>query len=267
MVANDPRVAEVLSWFERRGTRKNRDGMARYGIVAKNVFGVSVEQVRALAKQLGRDHALTDPLWATGWYEARILCAFVGDPQQLTATQMDRWAKDFDNWAICDALCFHLFDRSPLAWRKCEQWCGKPAEFVKRAGFALIASVALHDKQAPDPPFLTALDWIERESGDARNFVKKGISWALRGIGHRNQRLHAAAMELSSRLAASTDPAARWIGRDALRDLTSAATKKRLEKLAKKAGSARAASGETATRKPGKQPTTRKRSAPSRKKF
>jgi 3-methyladenine DNA glycosylase AlkD len=214
------RTREALTWLERRGTKRNRDGMARYGIVAPRSFGVSVARIRELAKRLGRDHDLALALWDTGWYEARMLTAFVAEPARVSPAQMDRWARDFDNWAICDTLCFHLFDRTPHAWRKIEQWSRKRDEFVKRAGFALLASVALHDKKAPDKPFVDALPLIEGAASDTRNFVKKAVSWALRGIGKRNQALEAAALKLARRLAQSSDPAARWVGKDALRDLT-----------------------------------------------
>ena len=222
-------VSEVLSWLERRGTKQNRDGMARYGIVAPKAFGVSVATIRQLAKQIGRDHALAAALWATGWYEARMLAAFVDHPAKVTSVQMDRWARDFDNWAICDTLCFHLFDRTPHAWRKIEQWSGRKDEFVKRAAFALLASVALHDKREPDDRFLKSLTLIERAAPDDRNFVKKGVSWALRLVGRRNKALNRAAVDLSRRLSVSEDPAARWIGRDALKERTGPVVQRRLE--------------------------------------
>jgi 3-methyladenine DNA glycosylase AlkD len=133
---------------------------------------------------------------------------------------MDHWCRDFDNWAICDTVCFQLFDRTPHAWAKVAQWHDKRAEFVKRAAFALIASLAGHDKQAGDEPFLEGLRLVERAASDERNFVKKGVSWALRGTGRRNAPLHAAAMAVARRLAESADAAARWVGRDALRDLS-----------------------------------------------
>jgi 3-methyladenine DNA glycosylase AlkD len=226
--AGDPRVADVLAWLEKRGTARNREGMARYGIVAHKVFGVSMATMQSLAKRLGRDHALAQALWATGWYEARILCAFVGEPARVTAAEMDRWARDFDNWAICDTICMHLFDRTPHAWRKAEQWSGKRTEFVKRAGFALIASLALHDKAAGDAPFRSALRLVERDATDSRNFVKKAVNWALRSVGSRNTALHAAALEVAERLAASADATARWVGKDAVRALRSAPTLKRV---------------------------------------
>jgi 3-methyladenine DNA glycosylase AlkD len=214
------RVAELLSALERRGSKRDRDGMARYGIVAPKAFGVSVATIQQLAKPLGRDHDLAEALWRTGWYEARMMAAFVAEPARVTAAQMDRWARDFDNWAICDTMCFHLFDRTPHAWRKVDQWSGRRDEFVKRAAFALLASLALHDKPTGDEPFLRSLPLIEGAASDDRNFVKKGVSWALRGIGRRNPRLRVAALDVARRLAASDDAAARWIGKDAIRDLT-----------------------------------------------
>lgn len=217
----DDRVREALAWLERRGTKKNRDGMARYAIVAPKVYGVSVADVRALGKRLGQDHALATALWDTGWYEARLLAAFVGDPARVTPAQMNRWAKDFDNWAVCDTLCFHLFDRTPHAWTKIEEWSRRKEEFVRRAAFALLASVALHDKRADDEPFLASFALIERAADDDRNFVKKAVSWALRSVGLRNTALHTAALDVAKRLAASDDTATRWVGKDALRYLTS----------------------------------------------
>jgi 3-methyladenine DNA glycosylase AlkD len=213
------RVKTALAWMERRGSKKNRDGMARYAIRAERVFGVSVGDTRALAKRLGRDHELAAALWATGWYEARMLAAFVDDPDRVTPAQMDRWSRDFENWAICDTVCFHLFDRTPHAWRKVALWAGRREEFVKRAAFALLASLALHDKTAPDVPFLEGLALVEAASGDPRNFVKKSVNWALRAIGRRNTTLRRAAMSVARRLSTSKDAAPRWIGKDAVKYL------------------------------------------------
>jgi 3-methyladenine DNA glycosylase AlkD len=213
------RVATALAWLERRGTKAGREGMARYGLVASKVFGVSVAEIRQLAKTLGRDHALADALMKTGWYEARLLAAFVAVPGELTAAQMDSWIKRCENWGDVDTLCFHCFDRTPLAWGRINVWAKRKDEFVRRAAFALIASLALHDKKAPDGPFLKALPLIAAAADDARNFVKKGVSWALRGIGHRNPALRAKAIALGERLAASEDAASRWVGKDVLRDL------------------------------------------------
>jgi 3-methyladenine DNA glycosylase AlkD len=202
--------------------------MARYGIVARKVFGVSMATMRPLAKRLGRDHELALALWDTGWYEARILTAFVDEPARVTPTQMDRWAKDFDNWAVCDSICFHLFDKTPHAWSRIARWSTRREEFVKRAAFALLASVALHDKLAPDAPFRKSLKLIEREAHDERNFVKKAVNWALRGVGARNPALHAAAIVTAEKLADSDDRTERWVGRDALRGLKSPATLRRV---------------------------------------
>ncbi len=228
-MATDARVKHVLATLKRKGSRKNVEGMARYGIVADKVFGVSVKEIQNIAKTLGRDHELALALWKTGWYEARMMTAFVDEPASVTPAQMDRWAKDFDNWAICDNTCFHLFDRTPHTWKKIDAWSRRREEFVKRAAFALIAGVALHDKKAPDAPFLRALRLIEREAPDDRNFVKKGVSWGLRVLGRRNRALNKAAVEMSRRLVASPKPAAAWIGRDAFRELTSPMVQRRLK--------------------------------------
>ena len=202
------RVAEALAALEAAGEARVRDGMARYGIVAARAFGVSVGNIRQLAKKIGRDHALADELWRTGWYEARLLAAFLDDPRLVTPEQMDRWAADCENWADCDTICFHLFDKTPHAFAKVDQWAADEREFVKRAAFALLASVALHDKKRGDEPFLERLPLIEAAAPDERNFVKKGVSWALRGIGGRKSpALRAAARALADRLAASPERA------------------------------------------------------------
>ncbi len=213
-------AAQLLAQLEKKGSKRGVEGMARYGIVARKAFGVSVGEMRAMAKKIGRDHALADKLYKSGWQEGRMLAVLIDDPKLVTARQMDAWARGFENWADCDTACFHLFDKTPHAWRKIEQWSGRKDEFVKRAAFALLASVALHDKKAPDAPFLKSLKLIERESGDDRNFVKKGLSWALRGIGHRNPKLRAAALKTAATLAKSEIASARWIGKDAIRDLS-----------------------------------------------
>jgi 3-methyladenine DNA glycosylase AlkD len=204
------------------------DMSKRYGIYTTKAFGVSMANMQNVARPLGRNHELAAALWDTGWYEARILTSFVDDPELVTPAQMDRWCGDFDNWGICDTLCFHLFDRTPHAWHKVAQWSHRESEFVKRAAFALLACLALHDKQASDRWFVDGLLLIERAATDERNFVKKGVSWALRAIGRRNGTLNSAAVTLAHRLADSTSPAARWVGNDALRDLTSTVVAKRL---------------------------------------
>jgi 3-methyladenine DNA glycosylase AlkD len=212
-------VEALVDKLRRMGSKSVRDGMARYAIPSDNAFGISVGALQKLAKELGRNHELALGLWKTGWFEARMLATFVDEPERVTPAQMDRWCRDFDSWAICDTVCFHLFDRTPYAHAKVEQWAGHSEEFIKRGAFALIACLALHDKAADDESFLRYLPLIEKAAPDERNFVKKGVSWALRGIGRR-QIVKEAALELAGRLAASKEPAARWIGKDALRDLT-----------------------------------------------
>jgi 3-methyladenine DNA glycosylase AlkD len=233
--ASGTTVSAVLAWLELRGSKKNRDGMARYAIVSPKVFGVSVGTLRAYAKTLGRDHRLAEALWKSGWYEARMLAAFVDDPAQVTPAQMDRWARGFDNWAVCDHSCFHLFDKTPHAYGKVATWARSNEEFVKRAAFALAASLALHDKQAPDGTFRKFLPLIEKAATDERNFVKKGVSWGLRGIGHRSPALRAGAMTLAARLAASKNASARWVGKDAIRDLSRLPKKKKAKTAAQPA--------------------------------
>lgn len=232
MPVSGARVREVLGWLEAKGTRKNRDGLARYGIVAPKAFGVSLAGIQAVAKRVGPDHDLALALWETGWYEARLLTAFIDDPAKVTASQMDRWARDFDNWGVCDTLCFKLFDKTPHAWKKVDQWAPRKDEFVRRAAFALIASLGVHDKKAPDAPFLRTLPLIERAAPDERNFVKKGVSWALRVVGRRNAVLHEASLALAQRLIESPDASARWIGRDAARELTGPVVRRVLAKRA-----------------------------------
>jgi 3-methyladenine DNA glycosylase AlkD len=222
-------VQAVLAWLKRTGTKSTRDGMARYAIPSDKAFGVPVGALRKYAKSLGPSHALAAALWDTGWYEARMLAAFVDEPESVTPAQMDRWCRDFDSWAICDTVCFHLFDRTPHAWRKVEQWCDRRDEFVKRAAFALLASLTVHDKRAGEEQFTQGLVLIERAATDERNFVKKSVNWALRCIGKRSSALNTAAVTVARRLADSPEAAARWVGKDALRELTSAAVVRRLE--------------------------------------
>ena len=229
MTATAERVSEALAWLERRGSKRVREDMlSRYGITAPKAYGVAVGTIQQLAKQLGRDHDLAVALWATGWYEARMLCAWVDQPERVTPAQMDRWARDFDNWGICDTICVHLFDRTPHAWKKLAPWSRRREEFVKRAAFALLAGLSLHDKKAEDQAFLRTLPLIERAAEDDRNFVKKGVSWALRVMGRRNRTLNAACLETARRLVDSGQPAAQWIGRQAVKELASAAVRRKL---------------------------------------
>src|SRR5688500_13713074 len=223
---------DVLQWLERQGTQRAVDAMARYGIVAQRAHGVPMSKLLELAKKIGKDQQLSLSLWDSGWYEARLLAALIGEPERVTRRQMNAWASSFESWADCDTACFHLFDKTPLAWDRVGVWAKSRREFVRRGAFALIASVALHDKETEDAAFLAWLPLIERGASDERNFVKKGVSWALRGIGRRNLALHAQALKLARRLAASKDPTCRWVGKDALRDLERPAVRARLARRA-----------------------------------
>lgn len=222
MSAIDEQVESALALLQSHSTNVTRDGMARYGIPSDHAYGVAMRDIKALGKTLGRNQKLAVALWSTGVYEARMLASFVGAPEQLTPTQMDRWCRDFDNWAYCDAMAFNLFDRSPHAWTKVDEWSRRRKEFEKRTAFALLWSLSVHDKQASDAQFLHGLALIERESKDDRHYVKKAVNMALRAIGKRNRILHAAALELARRLADSDDATASWNGRDAVRALTNA---------------------------------------------
>ena len=223
-------VEATLAQLKRSATKKTLSGMARYAIPSDRAFGVSMSDMKQIAKSIGHDHALAAALWKTGWYEARMLATLIDDPAKVTVAQMDRWCRDFDSWAICDTACFALFDRSAHAWGRIAAWSGKREEFVKRGAFALLASVALHDKKCADRPFLDALRLIERAADDERNFVKKGVSWALRSMGHRNRALHEASLALAHELAGSEDGVARWVGKDVLRDLSRPLVAKKLAK-------------------------------------
>jgi 3-methyladenine DNA glycosylase AlkD len=223
----------IVDELESRSNPANVAGMARYGIRGAKAYGVTAPIVRRMAKEAGKDHALAAALWKTGALEARIIAALVDEPAKVTHAQMERWAKDFDSWAICDGVCGVLFDRTPHAAAFAERWSARPGEFVKRAGFVLMATLAVHDKSAPDALFLRFLPVVERESGDPRNMVKKGVNWALRQIGKRNLALNAAAVAVCRRLVTKTG-AARWVGSNALRELTSAKTLGRMRARAKR---------------------------------
>jgi len=225
-----PSVEEVLASLKQCATTAMLDGMARYGLPNDHALGVTMANLKILAKKLGRNHDLAAGLWATGWYEARMLASMIDEPARVTATQMERWCGDFDNWGICDTVCFHLFDRTPFAWTKVEKWSSRRDEFGKRAAFALLWSLTVHDKKAEDDKYVHGLMLIEREAHDERHFVKKAVNMALRAVGKRNFALNTAAIEVARRQSESADPTKRWVGKDALRELASPALAKRLAK-------------------------------------
>ena len=214
----EERVQAVLTALESHASPKIRDEMApRYGLVVDKAMGVAMNRMQAVAKPLRPDHDLAQALWDTGWYEARMVACMIDDPARVTAEQMDRWRADFDNWGIVDTVCFKLFDQVPGAAAMIPRWCGLNEEFGRRAGFALMACMALHGT-GDEADFLAGLKLIEACATDERNFVKKGVNWALRAIGgKRSPALRAEARAVAARLAASSDRTARWNGKDALR--------------------------------------------------
>jgi 3-methyladenine DNA glycosylase AlkD len=213
-------VEQVLAALKRLASKQVRHDMsARYGIVVKKAWGVRVSDMQKVAKAIGLNHELAQALWDTGWYEARTVACLIDEPERVTPAQMDRWCRDFDNWAICDTVCFKLFDQTPHALKKVTQWAKRRDEFQKRAAFSLLACVALHNRETADAAFTKCLPLIEKAATDDRNFVKKGISWALRAIGMRSAALNKACRALAKRLVESGDPTAKWIGKDALKDL------------------------------------------------
>jgi len=222
-------VESVLKWLKSHSTKASLDAMARYALPSNNAFGVAYRDMKVLGKRLGRNHRLAGALWDTDVYEARMVASFVADPAQLTPAQMDRWCKAFDNWGICDTMCFNLFDRTPHAWAKVTQWSSSNDEFVKRTAFALLWGLSVHDKRTGDEPFVQGLTLIERAASDERNFVKKSANMALRAIGKRNRTLHGAAIAVARRLADSPNSVARWVGKDALRELTSPSVIRRIK--------------------------------------
>jgi 3-methyladenine DNA glycosylase AlkD len=239
---NRKRVADLLAVLRSMGSEKDRAGMARYGINVENAFGVSVYKLRWIAKRLGTDHALALALWATGNHEARLLACFVDDPAAVTEKQFEAWARDFDSWDICDQATTSLFDLTKHAWPKAVAWAARDEEWVKRAGFTLMAGLAVHDKSATDQAFRKLLPAIGRGAFDDRNFVKKAVNWALRNIGKRNRALNAAAIACAEKIRVAAnkqaggerggDPGtrgARWVAADALRELTSERAQARLK--------------------------------------
>jgi len=210
---------EVIAWINSKASAEERAGLLRYGIPNEHAVGIPMGTLKQMGKQLGQSHPLALELWDSGLYEARSLAAFVDQPSEVTPQQMDRWAHDFDSWAICDTVCFHLFDKTPFAWEKAEEWVAAPDEFVRRAGFAMIWALSVHDKTATDEQFLKALGLIEHAEPDPRPLVKKAMDMALRATGKRNDALQGAAIGVAERMARSHDRDRAWIGNHALREL------------------------------------------------
>jgi 3-methyladenine DNA glycosylase AlkD len=217
------RVTEALRELEAQADAAVRDQMGpRYGIHTSNALGVRMSSIKALGKRLGRDHDLALALWDTGVYEARILAGFVDDPALVTAEQMDAWAADFDNWAIVDSTCFNLFDRTSDRWEMVHAWATRDEEFVKRAAFALLWALALHDREPTDDPFSAALPLIEPAATDTRHLVGKAVQMALSAVGRKRPAILPDCTAIAERLAGSSDPPSRRVGRAALRELQKA---------------------------------------------
>jgi 3-methyladenine DNA glycosylase AlkD len=229
-------VEEILRRLRRKASPRNVRGMARFGMSTRGRLGVSVPEMRRIARSAGKDHRLALALWKTGIAEARIVASMVAEPGKVTARQMDTWVVGINSWDICDQVCGNLWDKTPFAWSKARSWTRRDEEFVRRAGFALIACLAWHDKQAPDARFIAVLPLIERGASDERNFVKKAVSWVLRAIGKRNRGLRTEALRLAKKLKGSDSRAARWIGADVSRELGATAGAGRRRTARPKAG-------------------------------
>src|SRR5882762_5338996 len=224
--------ARALRELRGLGEQRNIDGMARFGIRAKVVYGVAKPKMDELARRIGKNHDLALELWATGVHDARILAGMIDEPEQVNASQMERWVRDFDNWDVCDGTCCHLFVFATPAWAKAVEWSRRKKEFEKRAGFALMAYLAYRDKFAPDAKYQRLFSIIRREAHDERNFVRKAVNLALRQIGKRNMKLNRAAIQEAARICKIDSRAARWIAADAQRELKSDAVQRRLRRKA-----------------------------------
>jgi 3-methyladenine DNA glycosylase AlkD len=221
-------VEHVIDELRHRGSPSAVAGMSRFGIQTGTALGVSIPDIRELARKVGTHHDLAQSLWKTGIHEARILASMIDDPAEVSEDQMEKWASDFDSWDVVDGCCGNLFDKTQFATRKAHEWSKREEEYVKRAGFVLMAEMAVHDKSASDRIFLDFLPIIVREASDERNFVKKAVNWALRQIGKRNANLNAAAIKTCAQIKESGSRAGKWIAADALRELTSAPVKNKL---------------------------------------
>lgn len=223
-------VDDVLAELRENADPGAVEGMARFGISKENTLGVSIPVLRSLARRVGKDHGLAQELWNSEVHEGRILASMVDDPAKVTEAQMERWVLDFDSWDVCDECCGNLFDRTPYARSKSLEWAERGEEFVRRAGYVMMAELAVHDKEAPDSEFLAFFPSILKGSDDSRNFVKKAVNWALRQIGKRNKRLNREAVSLAREIAKRGGPGPKWVASDALRELTSDSVQKKLRR-------------------------------------
>ena len=211
--------AQILAILEQHANAQAVQSMAKFGSRPAHALGISIPTLRKIARETGRNHSLAIELWSTGIHEARILASMIAEPQLVSPHQMEDWVNDFDTWDVCDQVCGNLFDKTPYAYQKAVEWCHRELEFVRRAGFVMMAELAVHDKQAPDEAFLPFFPLIQQYAIDERNFVKKAVNWALRQIGKRNSNLRVLAIERAETIAQIDSKAARWIAKDALKEL------------------------------------------------
>lgn len=221
-------LEDILKKLKAKARPDQVEGMARYGMSSEGRLGVSVPDMRKIAKETGKDHELALKLWNTGIPEARIVSAMIDEPEKLTEDQMEEWVKDINSWDVCDQVCMNLFEKTPLAWKKILDWSEREEEFVKRTAFALIACLAWHGKSIKDEEFIKLFPVIKRGAADERNYVKKAVNWALRNIGKRNPNTNKAAIETAKEIQQIDSKAARWIATDAIKELESEAVQKRL---------------------------------------
>lgn len=212
---------QIISDLKKLKNLSNIEGMARFGINPNSALGISIPHLRKTAREIGKNHKLALDLWNSGIHEVRILATMIDEPEKVTKSQMDKWVKDFNSWDLCDQCCNNLFGKTPFAIEKSFEWADKKEEFVRRAGFVLMAVLSVHNNEMNDEQFIAYFSIIERYSGDERNFVKKAINWALRQIGKRNINLNKEATSVCNRLLESNSKSAKWIANDALRELTS----------------------------------------------
>jgi len=219
---------EILQQLKSLGNPASAKGMARFGINVESAYGVSIPNLRKIARNIGKSRTLAESLWASGIHEARLLAGMIYPPAEITTDQMEKWVRDFNSWDLCDQSCNNLFRKSPQAREKALEWSALDEEFVKRAGFVMMACLAVHDKKGTDEEFLEFLQIINRESVDGRNFVKKAVNWALRQIGKRNLSLNHAAIATANEIKETDSAAAKWVAADAMRELKSETVQKRL---------------------------------------
>lgn len=223
-------VKKIIGQIKKHSNEKNRQGMARFGIEVKYALGASMPVLRKLAKELGKNHKLAGGLWATKIHEARILACLIDDSKLIREAQMEKWVSVFNSWDLCDQCCMNLFDKTSLAEKKAIEWAKRNEEFVRRAGFALMATLAVHDKKMADKDFLKFFPLIQKTASDERNFVRKAVNWALRQIGKRNKNLNKEALILAKNILKQDSKSAKWIARDAIRELESPAVQKKISK-------------------------------------